>query len=217
MAACGVAEIVARAPRAFPGGAGSPGTAIVPALAAVSAGAGGLGAVGWVAFKVGALSYGGGFVIVPLMQRDAVTTYHWMSGAQFLNAVALGQITPGPVVQAVAVVGYAAAGLGGGLLAALVAFTPSFAFVLVGGPHFGRLRRSPSARAFLTGAAPAAVGAIAGSAVPLGMALREPWQAGVAGLAAVWLLILRRGAVSALVGAGALGVLAVAAGAAVAR
>ena len=64
------------------------------------------------------VSYGGGFVIIPLMQHDAVVTYHWMTGTQFLNAVALGQITPGPVVQTVAVVGYAAGGLGGGLLAA---------------------------------------------------------------------------------------------------
>ena len=104
--------------------------------------AGGLAALAWVAFKVGALSYGGGFVIIPLMQRDAVHTYHWMSAAQFLDAVALGQITPGPVVQTVAVVGYAAAGIGGGLLAALVAFAPSFVFVIVGGPHFDRLRRN---------------------------------------------------------------------------
>ena len=58
------------------------------------------------------------------MPRDAVQTYHWMSGAQFLEAVALGQITPGPVVQTVAVVGYAAAGLAGGLLAAVFAFAP---------------------------------------------------------------------------------------------
>ena len=53
----------------------------------------------WVAFKVGALCYGGGFVIVPLMQHEALMAYHWMTGAQFLNAVALGQVTPGPVVQ----------------------------------------------------------------------------------------------------------------------
>ena len=73
---------------------------------------GGLGALAWVALKVGALSFGGGFVIIPLMQADAVHHYHWMTNAQFLNAVALGQITPGPVVQTVAVVGYAAAGRG---------------------------------------------------------------------------------------------------------
>ena len=65
----------------------------------------------WVALKVGALSYGGGFVIVPLMQAEAVNHYHWMTSGQFLSAVALGQITPGPVLQTVAVVGYAAAGL----------------------------------------------------------------------------------------------------------
>jgi chromate transporter len=79
---------------------------------------GGLAPLAWTAFKVGALSYGGGFVIIPLMQSDAVRRYHWLSDGQFLYAVALGQITPGPVVHTVAVVGYAAAGIGGGLLAA---------------------------------------------------------------------------------------------------
>ena len=107
---------------------------ILPLAALHTVAVGGLAAVCWVAIKVGALSYGGGFVIIPLMQHDAVSTYHWMTGAQFLNAVALGQITPGPVVQTVAVVGYAAAGVGGGLLAALIAFTPSFVFVLSAAP-----------------------------------------------------------------------------------
>ena len=101
---------------------------------------GGIPALVWVAFKVGALSYGGGFVIVPLMQGDAVHTYHWMTSGQFLNAVALGQVTPGPVVATVAAVGYAAHGVAGGALAAAVAFAPSFAFVLAGGRHFERLR-----------------------------------------------------------------------------
>ncbi len=84
----------------------------------------------WVAFKVGALSYGGGFVIVPLMQARRGRPLPLADATQFVNAVALGQITPGPVVHTVAAVGYGAAGLGGGLLAALVAFSPSFAFVL---------------------------------------------------------------------------------------
>ncbi len=78
----------------------------------------------------------------PLIALVAVHSYHWMTNAQFLSAVALDQVMPGPVVQTVAVVGYAAAGFIGGLLAALVAFTPSFVFVLVGGPHFDGLRRS---------------------------------------------------------------------------
>ncbi len=74
------------------------------------------------------------------MQGDAVDTYHWMTNAQFLNAVALGQITPGPVVGTIAAVGYAAHGIGGGLFAAAVAFAPSFSFILLGGQRFERLR-----------------------------------------------------------------------------
>jgi len=170
------------------------------------------GGLPWVALKVGALSYGGGFVIIPLMQADAVDHYHWMTGAQFLNAVALGQITPGPVVQTVAVVGYAAGGLAGGLLAALLAFTPSLLFVMVGGPRFDRLRASATVQSFLDGAGPAAIGAIAGSAVPLGLTLHHPWQAIVLALAAAWLLLLRRGVVPALLGSAALGVTAALAG-----
>ena len=172
-----------------------------------------LGPLVWVAFKVGALSYGGGFVIVPLMQGDAVGHYHWMSSGQFLNAVALGQVTPGPVVQTVAAVGYAAVGVGGGLLAALVAFSPSFLFVLVGAERFERLRENRDARAFLAGAGPAAIGAILGIAVPLARALSESWQYGVLAAAAVLLLALRRGVVPTLVLAGAAGVVAALAGA----
>ena len=153
---------------------------------------GGLGALAWVALKVGALSYGGGFVIIPLMQSDAVNRYHWMSGAQFLNAVALGQVTPGPVVHTVAAVGYAAAGVGGALLAALVAFAPSFVFVLGGARRFDSLRTNDRVRAFLDGAGPAAIGGIAGSAVTLGRSLELPWQVLVLGLAGLGLLILPR-------------------------
>jgi chromate transporter len=72
------------------------GVVTVPLLAAGTISGGVLLSVAWVAFKVGALSFGGGFVIIPLMQADAVSHYHWMTGGQFLNAVALGQITPGP-------------------------------------------------------------------------------------------------------------------------
>jgi len=176
-----------------------------PVLALAPPAAGGLLALVWVALKVGALSYGGGFVIIPLMQADAVDHHHWMTAGQFLNAVALGQITPGPVVQTVAVVGYAAAGVGGGLLAAVVAFAPSFLFVIFGGPRFDRLRASQTAQAFFNGAGPAVIGAIAGSAIPLALALQHLWQLGVLAVAALWLLAARRDVVSALLGAGAIG------------
>jgi len=203
--ACGLAEV---ALIAF-GRADRLGAQVWPMLATTATAAtSGLVAIVWVAFKVGALSYGGGFVIVPLMQRDAVHHYHWMTNTQFLAAVALGQVTPGPVVHTVAAVGYGAAGLGGGLLAALVAFAPSFTFVLLGARHFDRLRHDARARAFLDGAGPAAIGAIVGVAIPLTLSFDEAWPFAVL-LAAAVALSLRRPVVLTIVGAGVVGAVAV--------
>lgn len=151
-------------------------------------------------------------MIIPLMRADAVDRHHWMTGSEFLNAVALGQITPGPVVQTVAVVGYAAAGLGGGLLASAVAFLPSFAFVLFGADRFDRLRGNRVVRAFLDGAGPAAIGAILGSAVLLATALTETWQYAVLAGATILMLALRRGPVLTLLIAATAGVIIVLAG-----
>jgi chromate transporter len=202
VAACGALELTVRS------GPARQETRRLPAALGVVvplAAAGGLAAVAWVAFEVGALSYGGGFVIVPLMQHDVVSVYHLMTAGQFLDAVVLGQVTPGPVVQTVAAVGYVASGIGGALLATVVAFSPSFAFVIAGGRYFERVRSSARIQAFLTGAGPAAIGAIAGSAVPLGRALGHLWQLPVLAAGALWLLAARRGVVSAVVGAGVLG------------
>jgi chromate transporter len=202
---CGLAELAVELGPRHRQGTQLPGLAVAPVLAAGALGSGVLLSVAWVALKVGALSYGGGFVIIPLMQSDAVSHYHWMTGAQFLNAVALGQVTPGPVVQTVAVVGYAAAGLTGGILASVVAFSPSFAFILLGAHRFDQIRGNRTARAFLGGAGPAAIGAIYGSAIPLTRALSHPWQYAVLAGALLLLLPLRRGVVVTLLSAGAAG------------
>ncbi|HEX5200591.1 MAG TPA: chromate transporter, partial [Actinoplanes sp.] len=203
--AYGMAEVIAqRVP------AGLKKARALPLAVAGAGGGGVLLSVAWVATKVGALSYGGGFVIIPLMQADAVDHYRWMTAAQFLNAVALGQVTPGPVVHTVAVVGYAAAGLAGGLLAAVVAFGPSFALILLGAHRFDRLRADRRVRAFLDGAGPAAIGAILGSAVPLVLALEHPWQYFVLAGAAVLALVLRRGPVLTLLAAALAGIVIVA-------
>jgi chromate transporter len=182
------------------------------ALAALPA-VGGLGALAFVAFKVGALSYGGGFVIIPLMQHDAVVTYHFMTRGQFLDAVALGQVTPGPVVLTVAAVGYAAKGVAGAALATVVAFAPSFVFVLGGARHFGRLRSSARVQAFLIGGGACAIGAIAGASIPLCLAVAHLWQAAVTILVGIWLLAVRRSVVPALITAAAAGTVAALAGA----
>jgi chromate transporter len=203
---CGLIELTVQLTAGRRDRARPPGIVAAPVLAAGAIGGGVLLPVAWVAFKVGALSYGGGFVIIPLMQSDAVSHYHWMTGAQFLNAVALGQITPGPVVQTVAVVGYAAAGLTGGILASAVAFSPSFAFILLGAHRFDQIRGDHRARAFLDGAGPAAIGAIYGSAIPLTRSFSHPWQYAVLAAALILLLLLRRGVVLTLLCAGAAGV-----------
>ncbi len=201
--ACGLLELLLRRRHSVALSFGGAPLAVLLPLAAAS---GGIGALTWTAFKVGALSFGGAFVIVPLMQGDAVDTYRWMTNSEFLNAVALGQVTPGPVVATIAAVGYAAHGVAGGLLAAFVAFLPSFSFILLGGGRFERLRANATARAFLDGAGPAAIGAILGATVPLAAALSESWQVAVLAAAATGLLLLRRGIVETLLGAGAIGV-----------
>ena len=204
---CGAAEIVLRV-------RGKTSLASITPIAALAVPAtGGFGALAWVAAKVGALSYGGGFVIIPLMQHDAVSSYHWLTNTQFLNAVALGQITPGPITLTVAVVGYGAAGVGGALLATAVAFAPSFAFVLGGARHFQGLRSNPWARSFFDGAGPATVGAILGAAIPLALALTEWWQAVLLASAGALLLSRRLGVVPTLVGLGVAGVILALAGA----
>ncbi|MGV1046933.1 MAG: chromate efflux transporter [Solirubrobacterales bacterium] len=200
--ACGLLELILRRRRSAALGLDPASLAL---LAAALAATGGLGALAWTALKVGALSFGGGFVIVPLMQDDAVHTYHWMTNSEFLNAVALGQVTPGPVVATIAAVGYAAHGIGGAILAAAVAFVPSFSFILLGGGRFERMRANADARAFLDGAGPAAIGAILGATIPLTGALGEAWQLALLVAAAVSLLALRRGVVLTLLAAAAVG------------
>ena len=208
---CGVAELSFR--RLERGDAPAMSVGLPAFVLAATTGAAALPDLAWTALKVGGLSYGGGFVIVPIMQGDAVDRFGWMTNTEFLNAVALGQITPGPVVQTVAVVGYAAAGLGGALLASAVAFGPSFALIMLGGRRFLALRQNLDARAFLDGAGPAAVGAIFGAFVPLAGGVDLAWQWALAAVAAVLLLAARLGVAPVILGAAAAGAFAALAGA----
>ena len=193
--ACGTCELALRRrgaaahawPLAFP--LAVTGAAALPALV-------------WTALKVGALSYGGGFVIVPLMQGDALA-HDWLTSQEFANAVAYGQITPGPVTHTIAFVGWGAAGLPGALFASAIAFAPSFAFVMLGGDRFEAIRGRPGPRAFLDGAGPAAIGAILGAAVLLAEALDDAWQWAVLALAAVALALGRSPLLVLLAGAAA--------------
>lgn len=163
----------------------------------------------WTAFKVGALSYGGGFVIIPLMFTDAVERFAWMTESQFLDAVVLGQITPGPVVHTVTAVGFAASGVPGALTAAVVAFAPSFVLIGYGAKHFEKIRTNIAVRSFLDGSGPAAIGAIVGVAVPLLLSLSEAWQFALTVLSFGVVFIVKRSTFQTLLAMAVIGVIGV--------
>jgi chromate transporter len=192
--ACGLIELVRRRHGAV--------HAIPAALALLVITAAELPPLAWTALKVGGLSFGGGFVTIPLMRADALAN-DWLTAEQFTNAVAYGQVTPGPVTHTVALVGWGAAGPVGALLVSVVAFAPSFLFVLLGGSRFRLLREKPGPRRFLDGAGPAAIGAIVGAALVLARDLDEPWQWAVLTAAAVALAVRRPPIVVLLGGASA--------------
>ncbi len=119
--------------------------------------------------KAGAFVFGSGLAIVPFLQQGVVTQYGWLTEHQFLDAVAVAMITPGPVVITVAFIGYLVAGLSGATLAAVGIFLPVYFFTIVPAPWFKRHRDNAQLKAFVRGATAAATGAIAGAVVVLGL------------------------------------------------
>lgn len=118
--------------------------------------------------KAGAFTFGSGLAIVPFLHQGVVLNYHWLTERQFLDAVAVGIITPGPVVITAAFVGYLVAGFWGALTAAAGVFLPVYLFVLFVGQFIVRYREHPALKGFVKGATAAASGAIAGATVILG-------------------------------------------------
>lgn len=114
------------------------------------------------------LVFGSGLAIVPFLHSGAVQQFHWLNERQFLDAVAVSMITPGPVVITVAFIGYLVAGLPGSLVAALGMFLPTYLVVVLAAPHYRRFANNLQVRAFVDGVTAAATGAIAGAAFVLG-------------------------------------------------
>lgn len=144
---------------------------------------------GWSLFiyflKVGTFIFGGGLVIIPLLEFEVVQRLGWLSNADFINGVAIGQLSPGPVVLTAAFVGYKMAGFVGALVSAVGIFTPSFLFIMLAAPLLVRLRQNVWVQAFLKGVKPAVVGAIMAAAIPLGETAfgRETWLLSVMAMA----------------------------------
>jgi chromate transporter len=130
--------------------------------------AGTLWSLGWYFAEAGAFVFGSGLAIVPFLHGGVVTHFAWLSEQQFLDAVAVAMITPGPVVITVAFIGYLVAGPLGGAVAALGTFVPCYLFTVVPAPYFRRFAKNPSLKAFVDGVTAAATGAIAGAAFVLG-------------------------------------------------
>jgi chromate transporter len=152
-----------------------------------------LGQIAWVFAKAGAVVFGSGLAIVPYLYGVTVDQQRWLTERQFLDAVAVSMITPGPVVITVAFIGYLVAGPLGGTAAALGVFFPVWLSVVVMAPWFQRVVRDARARAFVGGITAGAAGAIAGAAVVLGRrAIVDVPTAVIAGLTMLVLVRWRR-------------------------
>ena len=115
--------------------------------------------------KAGTFVFGSGLAIVPFLYAGTVTEHHWLTDRQFVDAVAVAMITPGPVVITTGFIGYLVAGLPGAVMAAVATFLPCYLITIVSAPHFKKWGKNPSVIAFVDGITAAAIGAIAGSVV----------------------------------------------------
>jgi chromate transporter len=163
---------------------GLPGALLAQASVPVS-----LGTLFLTFLKIGGLLYGSGYVLLAFLRNDFVERLGWLTDQQLLDAVAIGQVTPGPVFTTATFVGYIVAGVPGALVATLGIFLPSFVFVALTNPLIPRLRRSPWMGAFLDGVNVAAVGLMLAVTWELGRAAIIDWLTVALALVAAVLLV----------------------------
>jgi len=189
---------------------GAPALVALP-LAVAGASSVNLVTLAGVFLKAGALLYGSGYVLIAFLRGDLVERLGWLTDAQLLDAVAIGQVTPGPLFTTATFIGYVLAGVPGAVVATVAIFLPAFVFVALAAPLIERIRDRPLTSALLDGVNAAAIGLMAAVALQLGLtAIRDPWTAGIGLLAGLALLSGRVPSVL-LVAAGALAGLAAAA------
>jgi chromate transporter len=159
--------------------------------------------------KVGAVLYGSGYVLLAFLRADLVERWGWLTQAQLLDAVAVGQVTPGPVFTTATFIGYVLGGPAGAVVATVGIFLPAFFFVAVSGPLVPRLRRSPLAGAFLDGVNVASVALMAAVTWQLARAaIVGPWTAVLAIASAVALIRYRTNSAWLVLGGAVVGLLA---------
>src|SRR5215204_2322921 len=151
-----------------------------------------LGSLGWFFFKAGAFTFGSGLAIVPFLHAGLVDDHDWLNQQQFVDAVAMGLITPGPVVIMATFAGYLVYGLVGAIVATICVFLPALLLVVVPGPLIRRHEKHPRLQGFVKGATAAAAGAIAGAAIVIARDVIDRPASVLIGLAALALLLQRR-------------------------
>jgi chromate transporter len=150
-----------------------------------------LGTLGLFFAKASALTFGSGLAVVPFLHEGLVTQHHWLTERQLTDAVAIGLISPGPVVIMGTFAGYLVAGVVGAAIATVALFGPTYLFVVVPGRLFRRFERHPRLVGFVKGATAAAAGAIAGAAIVIGKQTIEGWLSAAIGLVALAFLLQR--------------------------
>ena len=153
--------------------AGLGGSAVA---AATAVGGPNLGQIGWFFLKIGAVLYGGGYVLVAFLQGGLVQQYHWLTQPQLLDAIAVGQFTPGPLLSTATFIGYLLAGAPGAAVATAAIFLPSFVYVAALNPLIPRLKRSPWMADFLAAVNVSSVALMAAATVKLAQSALTGWQ-----------------------------------------
>jgi chromate transporter len=157
-------------------------------------------------FKIGSVLFGSGYVLLAFLRTDLVQRLGWLTEAQLIDAIAVGQVTPGPVFTTATFIGYVLAGPSGALAATLGIFLPAFIFVALSGPLLPKLRASATASAFLDGVNVASLALMAVVTVQLGAAaLLDAPTVLIAALSAFLLVRFRVNATWLVLGGGALG------------
>jgi chromate transporter len=151
-----------------------------------------LASMGWFFTKASAFTFGSGLAIVPFLHQGLVHEHHWLTEQQFVDAVAMGLISPGPVVIMATFAGYLVAGIAGAFIASVAVFLPVYFFVIVPGRTLRRHSEHPRLAGFIRGATAAAAGAIAGAAIVIGEEVITRPGSVVIALAALALLLQRR-------------------------
>lgn len=153
--------------------------------------------------RIGAVTFGGGFVMIPEIENEVVNSHHWLTHQEFADATALGQITPGPVLIMATFVGYRVAGTSGALLSTICVFLPSFLMTIAAGSSFRRFRTNRQTQAFLRGVAPAVAGLLVAAAWSIARAgIHTVIGASMAVIILAILLRCRPNAFWVLIGAG---------------